>query len=288
MKRHSFKRREALTGIAFALPALIGFGVFFAVPFAMSVFMSFTNGLNSFIGFNHYLSLFESAAFWLAAKNTFRFIAVGVPLLTAVSLLLALLLTSALCGVSAFRTIFVLPLVLPVASVITVFNILFEASGILNKAIVFFGGESVNFLHSKNAFWVLIILYIWKNCGYTIILFMAGLSRIPPEYHEAAALDGAGGLRRFYAITLPLLSRTFFIVIIMDIVNLFKAFREAFALGGNYPDDSIYMLQHFMNNNYFTFNYARLSSASMLIFSVIFMLVLVMFVFSERAGGDLT
>lgn len=278
------RRREALTGLAYAAVPLAGFLAFFIVPFFITVYMTFTGGVGGtqFVGMANYVSILQSDAFQLAAANTFRFIAVGVPTIMAVGLLLALLLNQKLRGTAFFRPVYVLPLVLPVASVTLFFQIMFEKAGVLNHVLAFFGADPVDFLHSSSAFGVLVLLYVWKNVGYNVILFLAGLSAIPQEYYEAARIDGATSRQQLWYITMPLLGPTFFFVLIMSIINSFKAFREAFALGGSYPDSSIYMLQHFMNNNFQNVNYQRLSVAALLTFLVIFVFVFVLWRMQKR------
>ena len=280
------RKREALTGWLYAALPLTGFAAFFVVPFGISIVRTFYSGAGGerFVGFDNYISIFQSEAFRLALVNTLRFIGVGVPLILALSFLLSLALQGITYGKNLFRSFFIMPLVVPVASVILVFSILFERSGIINNLLISFGLLPVNFLNSDHAFSVLIILYLWKNAGYNIILFMAGLSQIPADYYDAAKVDGAGKWRTTIFITLPLMVPTFFFTTVISIINSFRVFREAFALGGSYPHQSIYMLQHFMNNNFYNLNYARLSVASLLTFIIIIALVAVMYILRQKAG----
>lgn len=145
--------------------------------------------------------------------------------------------------------------------------------------------ESVSsWLQSDYAFVVLLLLYVWKNCGYNIILISTGLSSIPQEYYENADAEGANGWQKFRRITLPLMFPNFFFVTVISIVNAFKVFREAYLLAGDTPHSSIYMLQHFMNNNFFNLNYQRLSVAALTVFLVIFALLAVFFIVLRRRG----
>ena len=283
MKRLNFRRREAVTGLAFAALPLAGFIVFFAAPFLISIIEAFQKN-SRFAGFQNFFDLFGSDAFQLAAGNTLRFIACGVPLIMLVSMAAALLLNRKVRHTKVLRTVFVFPYVIPVASIIMAFNVLFEQSGIVNSIGRFFGFETINFLGSDNAFYVLLFLYIWKNFGYNMLLLLAGLSQIPSEYYDAAQIDGAGKWRRLISITLPLMFPTFFFVFIISIINSFKVFREAYALGGAYPHESIYTLQHFMNNNFVNLNYSRVSVASLITFAVISVIVCALFAFQRRAG----
>jgi len=279
VKLLTLRRREALAGLAFAALPLAGFTAFYIIPFGITVRKTFSGGIAgfNFVGWNNYISVLNSEAFRLAVRNTFKFIGIGVPLLMALSLAAALLLNTRIRGADGFRAAYSLPLVLPTASVILVFRILFDNGGIINYTLDKLGLDTVKFLGSGNVFWVFVLLYIWKNIGYCVILTLAGLTQISKDYYEAARADGAGWFVQLRRITLPLMGPSFFFVLVISIVGAFKSFREAFALAGNYPHESIYMLQHFMNNNFARLNYARLSVAAVLTFIVIFCFVLVMF-----------
>ena len=278
------KTRSALAGYLLALPFLIGFAGFYLIPFLWSIRFTFTSGSGgtAFVGLRNYMDIFGSAAFQLAAFNTFRFILIGVPLLMLVSLVLALLLFDRFRGASFFRSLFMYPLVLPAASVVSVVQAFFSNDGLLNQFLSWLGLPIEDWIQSEYAFPLLIALYIWKNCGYDLVLFLAGLSAIPREYREAAASEGASYWQTLRYITLPLMTPTFFFILIVSIINSFKSFREAYLLGGATPHESIYMLQHFMNNNFQNLSYQRLSVAALLVFLVIFALVLVLFRLKAR------
>ncbi len=278
------KTRKKWTGLAFALPFLMGFAGFYLIPFLWSIRYTFTMGAggNMFVGWQNYIDIFQSTAFRLAAWNTFRFIAIGVPLLMLVSFVLALLLYNRFRGASFFRSVFLYPLVLPAASVVIVVQAFFSDGGLINQLLSWMGMPIEHWIDSPYAFPLLVGLYIWKNCGYNLILFLAGLSAIPKEYREAADCEGATAWQKVRYITLPLLIPSFFFIFIISIINSFKSFREAYLLGGTNPHESIYMLQHFMNNNFQNLNYQRLSVAALLIFLVIFLLALVLFRLKKR------
>ena len=131
---------------------------------------------------------------------------------------------------------------------------------------------------------MLVVLYVWKNSGFNIILFLAALNAIPKAYYEAADIDGAGKLAQLRKITLPLIVPYSFFIVIISIINSFRAFREAFILFGSHPHQSIYMIQHFMNNNFQNLNYIRLAVGAIMIFLVIFILVLILFIARKRVG----
>lgn len=271
----SLKTREALGGYAFLLPSFTGFSLFFLIPFAMSICYCFTKGISGlkFAGLENFRSLLKSSAFMLASKNTLIFNLINVPLIMLLSLLFALLLNRKLKGTAYFRMFFILPLVVPVASVILIWQIMFSEYGILNTWLSGSGILPADWLKTGWSIGILTMVYIWKNCGYNIVLFMAGLGSIPVEYYETARIDGAGAFTCFVKVTLPFLIPSGFFVLIISIINSFKVFREAYLLAGNYPHESIYMLQHFMNNNFYSLSYQRLTTAALLMTAVIVVLV---------------
>lgn len=281
------RTKETLTGMLLASPFLVGFIIFFAAPFLISVGYTFTFGTGNggFVGLKNYFDVLNSKAFQLAAYNTIRFIAIGVPLIMAIAFLLSLVLKKNFGGSSFFRSVFLFPLVLPVASTVMVFQVVFAETGIMNTVYQALNLPMKDWLGSDSAFGILIFLYIWKNCGYNIVLLLSGLNAIPDDFYEAARLEGANRWHCFKSITLPIMMPTVFFVFVISIVNSFKSFREAFLLGGAMPrSNSIYMLQHFMNNNFSNLNYQRLSVAALLVFLVIFLLIFVLFRIHRRVG----
>lgn len=271
----NLKAREALAGYLFLLPSLAGFSLFFLIPFAMSIYYCFTKGIGGleFVGLKNFKDLLDSGAFLLASKNTLVFNLINVPLIMSVSLLFALLLNRKFKGTAYFRMFFILPLVVPVASVILVWQIVFNEYGTINSLLSHLGVLPADWLKTGWAVGILTMVYLWKNCGYNIVLFMAGLGSIPPEYYETARMDGAGAFTCFRKITMPFLMPAGFFVLMISIINSFKVFREAYLLAGSYPHESIYMLQHFMNNNFYNLSYQRLTTAAFLMTAVIVILV---------------
>ena len=243
-------RRRRRTGLLLSAPVFLGVLVFFALPFCMVAGYSFDlgGGQSRFLGFEHYRKVFSSQTFLLAAGNTLKFLALGVPLLIVLSLGLALLLHRALPGTTFCSSTILLPLVLPIASIVMLTEGLIPASA----------------LEGPQAFYVLLALYLWKNCGYLTILLLAGLSLIPKELYDVAAIEGAGGYARLRFITLPHLGPSLTFSVVLAIINSFKSYREAFLLGGRYPHESIYLMQHFLNNNFENLSYARLAVASVM------------------------
>ena len=201
-----------------------------------------------FAGLENYRKVLSSQAFRLAAGNTAKFLLIGIPLLLVIALCVALLLRQTLFGRKLCSNTILIPLVIPIASIVMVVEKLIPAQ----------------VLESPSAFWVLMALYLWKNFGYITVLLLAGLSMIPQGLYDAAAIEGANGVQKLWHITLPLLLPSLAFGTVIGIINSFKSYREAFLLGGRYPHESIYMLQHFLNNNFENLNYARLAVASVM------------------------
>lgn len=279
-KKGKNSKKEAVHGILFVAPAAVGTLIFFLFPFGISVLCSFVDGVAAkrFVGLENYMELLGNKTFQMAVGNTARFAAAAIPLLNLAALALALLLMRMQRKAGDFlRSVYIFPLVLPAASVVLFFEILFHESGIVNMALQALQIPPIDFIHSDYAFWVLVLLYVWKNCGYNVILFVAMLESVPKAYYEEASLQGAGALAKIRYITLPVSVPYLFFILIISFVNSFKAFREAYVLFGNYPDSSIYMIQHFINNNFENINYVRISTSAVLVFSVIFLMVLLLF-----------
>lgn len=279
-RRMSAPRREALTGILFVSPAVLGTLVFFLFPFCESLSLSLLDNISQrhFVGFENYLELFGNATFQRAVSNTLLFMLAAVITLNLAAFLISLFLEK-LSGAArdTFRAVYTLPLVLPVVSVVLFFQVCFHENGVISQFLQFFGKQKIDFFHSGWAFLVLVLLYVWKNCGYNIILFLAMLESIPKDYYEEADLEGANWLQRAGYVTFPLSVPYLFFILIISVVNSFKSFREAYILFGNYPDRSVYMIQHFINNNFSNLDYVRISSSSSLLFFLIFALTFVLF-----------
>ena len=287
-KRLRSRKKNRAIGFIFALPALLGVFVFFLVPFCISVGISFTNGMGdlTFVGFRNYASLLGNPTFQLAAINTGRFIGVGVVSILLFSLVLSLLIQKKTKRNDMYKAFFLFPLVLPTASVILFFQLLFHGNGIVDGLFIRLGLPVADWLRSPYAFYVLILLFVWKNFGYNVILFVSAFHSIPPVYYEFANLEGAGELRKFRYITLPLITPYLFFITIISIVSSFKVFREAYILCGGHPHKSIYMIQHFMNNNFYNLNYVRLATSAILVFIVIFLLAFIMLKIRNRLSVE--
>jgi multiple sugar transport system permease protein len=258
-------------GFFFALPGLLGFCVFFIFPFCLSLVYAFMDKPvgGSFTGFANFASLFQNRAYIRGLLNTIRFIGISTPLNLLLSLGIAMMVNRIVKGREWFSLIFLIPLVIPSGSMVFFWKTLFSYDGALNGLFRGLGAGKINWLDSALALPVMVLIFLWKNCGYNMVLFLAGLGNIPKDYYEAAWMDNASAFQVFAHITLPCLLPTTILALIMSIINSFKIFREIYLITGNYPQESIYTLQHFMNNMFASLNYPRLTSATAVLVFII-------------------
>ena len=258
-------------GFFFVLPGLLGFCVFFIFPFFLSLVYAFMDRPigGSFVGFANFASLFRNRAYLRGLLNTIRFIGISTPLNLAIPLGVALRVNRIVKGREWFSLLFLVPLVIPSGSMVFFWKTLFSYDGALNGMLNSLGIGKINWLDSSLALPVMILIFLWKNCGYNMVLFLAGLGNIPKDYYEAAWMNNASPFQTFRHVTLPCLLPTAILALIMSIINSFKIFREIYLITGNYPQESIYTLQHFMNNMFASLNYPRLTSATAVLVLII-------------------
>lgn len=262
-------KRMEKKGVCLAAPAVLGFLIFYVLPMGVTLWQSVSYG-GVFVGLENYRITFENHMFWLAVGNTLRFLGVALPLILVIALGLALLLAEKFPGNRFFRLILLYPMLVPVAATVMVVQIFLGTRGVLNTFLIQWGFSRQDWIYSSWAFLILVLLYLWKNTGYAVILLLAGLAMIPKGYMEMARMDGAGRWKCLYYIRLPLLGPMILFTALISLLNAFKCFREAILIGGNYPHESIYMLQHYMTNNFNNMNYMEISVTSTFIFLVIF------------------
>ncbi len=283
------ERRERRVSWAFLSPSLIGVSLFFIVPFIVVIYYSLIDNpiRHRFVGLSNYGRVLRNEAFRVAVANTLKFSVVAVPLAVGLSLLLAVVMEQRLPWKSRFRSFFLSPMMVPTASVIMIWQILFHYNGLVNVFLRNFSGAKIDWLKSSYAQVPIILLFLWKNLGYNMILFMSGLANIPKDQIEVARLESATEFQIFWLIKIRYLSSTIMFVTIMSLINSFKVFREIYLMAGDYPYDALYMLQHFMNNTFKSLDYQKLSSAAVLM--AIFMIVVIgiLFLTEDWFGRDL-
>lgn len=277
------KWKQSMAAAGFLLPSLAGVTVFYLLPLADVARRSFTTAVTGeFTGFDNYRTVFQNEAFLLAAKNTAKFALCCLPILIVSGLLVALLITGS-ASRKGFQTCYLLPMAVPAATVALVWQIIFDRSGLLNGAlsgiVSALSGKktvvSIDYMETDAAFWVLVASYVWKNLGYTVTLWAAGLLGIPYQLKEAARVDGAGRGQIFFKIVLPQLKPTLYTITVLSFLNSFKAFREAYLAAGSYPHESIYLLQHLFNNWYVDLALDKMAAAAVVTGAVLLLAILV-------------
>ena len=275
------KTKETIIAYLFIFPSLTGIVVFYIIPYIICFVKSTYIG-NRFVGIENYILLFQNKTFLLALKNTAIFSITAIPLTMIISFLLALFLNS-FKGISAFfRSTLLIPVIAPVASLICVWQVIFDDYGAINSLLNQLGFSPIHFFNSEFSMIMIILIYIWKYCGFCAIIFTSGLANMNRTLYESAKLDGANNFQLVTRITLPLITPTTFFVFLMEIIYFFKISREMFALFGNYPNKNVYFLQNFISNNYYNINYPRLSSASVILSVMIIGTVLLFFLFERK------
>ena len=198
-----------------------------------------------------------------------RFLGIGLPVILVLAYALALFLKSQAQRFRMLRAVFLLPYVMPVAGTVLLVDQLFSKEGLVNRVLLALGLPLADWLQPPAAFWVMLLLYLWKSTGYAVVLLLSGLLTIPQEHYQVAQVEGASPLQTFRYVTAPQMWYALFLALVFSLINAFKCFREIFLVGGEHPHESVYMLQHFINNAFANLNYQRLSVASVLLFLVI-------------------
>lgn len=288
VKKSIYKRKVQISSGLFIAPSFLGVLLFFLLPFFVVIYYSMVDNPISarFVFLNNFQSVIRNSAFRTAVHNTAVFSAIAVPLAVVLSLILAIVLEAKLPFRSQFRTFFLSPMMVPVASVVLIWQVLFHFNGAVNDMLSVFGGDKIDWMKSKYSIIVVVILFLWKNLGYNMILFMAALASIPKDILEVARLESATPLQTFFYIKIRYLSSTILFVTIMSLISSFKIFREVYLLTTDYPYDAIYMLQHFMNNKFKNLDYQTLSAAAILMSLVMIVIIGILFLVENHFGKD--
>ncbi|RKD31954.1 carbohydrate ABC transporter permease [Thermohalobacter berrensis] len=265
-------------GLLFILPSLIGFGILYVIPFFGGIKYSVSkSSFNStFVAFNNYTDVFKNNAFKIALKNTCFFMIISIPVLIVISFVIALMIYE-LKAPKIVKLSIMLPIAVPSGTVV----------GFFKKV---FGFNGFNLIDSEYAMLVVILIFIWKNTGYNLIIYLAGLSQMDKEVIEASMIDGANYFQRLQYIIIPLFTPINVFVAIVTIINSFKIFKDIYMLQGSYPNPKIYMLQHYINNKFNDLQYEKLTSSayifSLMIFVVVFLLFILDKKHAKRVGGN--
>lgn len=280
--RHTLGRRDHKYGFGFIAPMLIGFSVFVIAPLAATVYLSFCDyslikGM-AWCGWDNYIKLFtRDATFVVAVKNTLYFTALLIPANLVLCLGLAMLLHKNIRGVGFFRTAIFTPYVTNVVSWALVWQFMLQSDGgFINMVLNMFGLEGTNWLYNtKLVIPIVALVTLLKGFGMNTIIFIGALQEVPQMYYEAASLDGASKRQQFFRITLPMISPTIFLIIIITMIGSLKVFAQINVLTQGGPGTASYVMVYYIYQVAFKMNKFGYGSAlSVILFLVIMGLTL--------------
>ncbi len=290
---------RALAGWTFAAPALLVIVVFFFLPVVAALALSVTDfdiyaladiGNLRFVAFDNYVGLLHNPLFWKTLGNTLYFVVVGVPLSIIVSLCAAVLLHSKLGRFKGFyRTAFFAPVVTTVVAVAVIWRYLFHTRyGLVNWGLSSIGIEPVDWLGDPHwAMPTIIVFAVWKNFGYNMIIFLAGLQSIPEDLYEAARIDGAGAWRQFRHVTLPMLGPVLLLVGILTMSGYFQLFAEPYVMTQGGPLESTKSVLYLMYDEGFKWwNLGNASAVAFLLFMLMVAVTSGLLWFARRKGVE--
>lgn len=249
--------------VLFLLPCLLGIVIFWIIPFVKSFYYAWINNAFSkeYVGLQNIKNVVNNVYFRLAMKNTLCFTILSVLLIMLLSIILSLLIARYAMRLTIIRSAFFLPVFLPSATVVMLWNA---------------------YMSQIPPFCSLLILYLWKYMGLNIVILLTGIAAIPKEMIDAAKIDGAGNICQDIYLVLPNISPTIFFAVILSIVNSFKIYKESYLLYGSYPNDSVYMMQNYLDNHFFKLNYQNISSAAIIFAVVIYLIIGIVYLLEER------
>ena len=295
-RRLNLKQREALTGWLFVSPALIGFGIFTFGAILYSLYLSFTDynllGSPEWLGLENYIRAFTNDQyFYQYFGNTFYFALVLVPVVLVISLFLAILINKKVGKIAkAYRVALFLPSITSTVAVSMVWLwILNPDMGIMNNFLTAIGFHNPPMWLSDPE-WskpALIIMRVWQMSGYYMLLFLAGLQTIPETLYEAAEVDGASSWQKFRRITVPMLSNTTFVVVILLVIESFNMFESIFVMTEGGPLGSTSTIMYYIyEQGFMSYNMGYASALAWIFFALILVFTLIQFRFRREQGGE--
>ena len=281
------KKRQVLP---FLLPGLAGLLLFYVAPFFGGIWYSLTDGSfeNTFVGFKNYTTVWQNQMFQLGLRNTLELSLICAPLLFLLSFVISVVVNRMRPAGAVFRNTALLPYLMPSSAVLLIWLLWFDYGGPVNHLITLLGGSRIEWLQGASLRFPVVLLFLWKNMGFCIVIFLAALQAIPVSLYEYATLEGASFPRQAFTITLPLIVPSAFLVFILCWVNAFRIFKEVYFIGGAYPDEPIYTLQNYMNNMYSKLNYQNVTTAAYSFAVIVFVLFGLLFWLQNRAQRGLS
>ena len=277
-----FTRKKSL--YLFLLPPMLGLLLFYIVPFFGGIYYSVTDGSykNEFVGLANYINIWKNEMFVLGLKNTMELSLICAPTVWLLALIIAMQINRLRPGGKLLRNSILLPYLMPASAMLLVWLLAFDYGGTLNRIMSALGIDRVKWLDGAALRVPVILMFIWKNLGFAVIIFLSALQTVPEPLYEYARLEGAGFFRQCFSITLPMIMPSAFLVIIVEWISAFKIFREVYFIGGAYPAESVYTLQNYMNNMYNKMNYQNVTTAAYTFAAIVFLLFGLLFFMQQR------
>ncbi len=287
------RRRSALIGWIFVLPFVLTFGVFGLLPLVASFVMSFTDlkardirnpfGVN-FAGFDNFVKVLTDESFLHALRNTVVFVVVGVPVTLFLALLLAVLLNNlSRKAATFFRVGYYMPVITTIVAVAVVWRLMYQNTGVINTVLGWVGISGPNWLSDPNtALAAITVMAIWRNVGASMVIFLAGLQGIPQDVNEAASLDGANAIQKFFRITIPMMMPTVLLNAILITTGYMQFFDEPFVMTNGGPLDATTSIALQVYNQFKYGNYAVGAAGAYVLFALISVLALIQFRFFRQ------
>ena len=275
------------SGILFAVPWLLQFVLFIVVPFAASFWLSLTDyrfrDFPNFIWFENYTDLASDDVFLKSIFNTLYYTVFHVPGVMIIAFFIAILLNQKVKGMPLFRTLYYLPSVTAGVATIMLWLVILQPNGIMNQALGLFGIPGPRWLTSTQwAMPSLIIMSFW-TVGTTMILYLAGLQGIPQHLYEAASIDGAGHLRKLWHVTIPMMTPTIFLTLVLGIIGSWQVFTQALILTGGGPANAtLFVLLYLYNKAFLIFQMGYASAIAWVLFVIILIFTLIQFAVARR------
>lgn len=287
-RRSPFRWRpdQQWEGYLFLLPSLLGFSLFVILAVLMSLGISFSDwgltGFKGFAGLDNYRALLRDPVFWQAFRNTVFYLVTIVPLQLGLGLAMALALNQGIRARGVYRLIYFMPVVTTIVAGAIVFRLLLSNTGLVNVWIQNFAeftGLPItppNWLGStRYSKWAVVILTLWKNTGFTMVIYLAALQGVPQELYDAANVDGASAWQRFRNVTFPMISPTTFFLFVIQMIGAFQLFTEAFVMTQGGPAQSTLTVVYYIFQNAFEFQkMGKASAIAWFLFIFIFLFTL--------------
>ena len=277
----------------FLLPGMAGLLIFYIIPFIGGIWYSVTEKKieNSFVGLDNYIAVWNNQMFRLGLQNTMELSLICAPLLFILSFVLAAGLHKLRPAGGFFRSSVLMPYLMPSSAILIIWLLWFDFGGPVNRILTMLGGTRINWLQGPELRIPVILMFLWKNLGFCLVIFLSALQSIPESLYEYATLEGASFMKQTFHITLPLVVPSAFLVAIMSFVSAFRIFKEIYFIAGAYPDEPLmYTLQNYMNNMYNNLNYQNVTTAAYSFAVIVFVLFGLLFLSQRRAlkrlGGE--